>query len=202
MFVTTAHAQTTAPAPAATTLAPAGEPAAVHTETGHAEAGHGAFPPFNPEYFPSQILWLAITFTIFYLVLKRTILPRIGDILENRRDRIALDLQAAEGMKREADEAQAAYEQELAEARDRSHKIAQEARDAARADAEAERSKTEASLDASLEAAQARIAEIKRETLADVGQIAEDAAEVILADVLKIDVARDEIAGAIRAVRA
>ena len=93
-----------------------------HTGTAgdaHAEAraGHeGAFPPFDPSTFPSQLLWLAITFGLFYLFLKKVVLPRIGGILEVARDRIAQDLDQAARMKGEADAAVAAYEQELAEA--------------------------------------------------------------------------------------
>ena len=68
-------------------------------------------------HFPSQLLWLAITFGLFYLFLKRVVLPRVGGILEVRRDRIAQDLDQAARMKDEADAAVAAYEQELAEAR-------------------------------------------------------------------------------------
>ena len=39
--------------------------------------------------YPSQLLWLAITFGLFYLFLKRVVVPRIGGILEVRQDRIA-----------------------------------------------------------------------------------------------------------------
>ena len=46
--------------------------------------GHGkAFPPFDPTTFASQLLWLAITFGIFYLFMPKVIVPRIGGILEN-----------------------------------------------------------------------------------------------------------------------
>src|SRR5690606_29974529 len=102
----------------------------VHTETGVPDAGgHGSnFPPFDPSTFPSQLLWLAITFGLFYLFLKRVVLPRIGGILEVRRDRIAQDLDQASRMKEEADAAVAAYEQELAEARKKAASIAQEDR--------------------------------------------------------------------------
>ena len=62
------------------------------TETGH---GEGSFPPFEPASYPSQILWLAIIFGLFYLFLKRVALPRLGGILEVRRDRIAQDLAIA-----------------------------------------------------------------------------------------------------------
>lgn len=203
MFVTPSFAQTaTGQTDAVEDLPPASDEAAVHGETIHVEGEHGTFPPFNGEFFPSQLLWLAITFGIFYYVLQKVILPRIAGILENRRDRIALDLEAAERMKSDADEAQAAYEQELAEARERSHRIAQDARESARKDAERERAKLEAELDTKLEAAQTRIGEIKREALNDVGQIAEDVTETILNEVVRLDVPRDEVARAVQSVRA
>lgn len=202
MFVTPSFAQSATEGGDAVDLPPASDTAAVHGETVHVEGEHGAFPPFNSEFFPSQLLWLAITFGIFYYVLQKVILPRIAGILENRRDRIALDLEAAERMKSDADEAQAAYEQELAEARERSHKIAQDARESARRDAERERAKLETELDGRLDAAQARIGEIKRAALNDVGQIAEDVTETILTEVARLDVPRDDVARAVQSVRA
>ena len=100
MFVTDAYGQETAPAvegghgaerrrtPA--TAAPADAGHAAGTEVPH-EGGHGeaGFPPFDPSTFPSQILWLAITFGLFYLFLKKVIMPRLGGILEVRENRIA-----------------------------------------------------------------------------------------------------------------
>ncbi|WP_152044955.1 F0F1 ATP synthase subunit B [Aureimonas psammosilenae] len=200
MFVTPAFAQTESPdahgAHAGTEPLAPGEGAA-HTEVAH----EGAFPPFNPEYYPSQILWLAITFGVFFYVLKKTILPQIGETLNDRRSRVSADLDAASKMKTDADAAHAAYEQGLAEARIRSHAIATEARDNAKNSAEAERKRTEGALDAKLEEAQARIGEIKSRALGEVGQIAEDVTQSILADVAKLDVSREEAAGAVASVR-
>ncbi|MEH6719791.1 MAG: F0F1 ATP synthase subunit B [Aurantimonas endophytica] len=200
MFVSQAFAQTESPD--AVVVPPVDPAAPVTGEVVHVEEGHeGGFPPFETEYFPSQLLWLAITFGIFYLVLKKVILPRIAGILENRRDRIALDLEAADRMRADADEAQAAYEQELTEARDRAHKIALEAKESARADAESERKRIDGELDGKLGAAQVRIDDIKREALKDVGAIAEDATDAILREVARIEAPRAEIAGAVNAVR-
>ncbi|MBB3996960.1 F0F1 ATP synthase subunit B [Aureimonas pseudogalii] len=203
MFVTAAFAQAETPdAGHGATLMESPVPAtgeAIHVPEGsHEEAG---FPPMNPEFFASQILWLAISFGVFYYVLSKTILPRIAAILENRRERIAVDLDAAERMRADADEAQAAYEQELASARENSHRIAIEARDGARADADAQRKRIEAELDAKLEAAQAQIADVKARALADVDGIAEDAAETILAELTRLDVSREDVSRAVRSVR-
>jgi len=203
MFVTAAFAQAETPdAGHGATLMESPVPAtgeAIHVPEGsHEEAG---FPPMNPEFFASQILWLAISFGVFYYVLSKTILPRIAAILENRRERIAVDLDAAERMRADADEAQAAYAQELASARENSHRIAIEARDGARADADAQRKTIEADLDSRLESAQVRIAEVKTRALADVGTIAEDAAEAILNDIAGLGVSREDVSQAVRSVR-
>jgi F-type H+-transporting ATPase subunit b len=185
MFVTPGYAQETAPAegeahPAEGEAHPAEGTA--HTEQPH-DAGHeggGAFPPFDSSTFPSQLLWLAITFGLFYLFLKRVVLPRIGGILEVRRDRIAQDLDQAARMKEEADAAVAAYEQELAEARTRAGSIAQDARDSAKRDAEKERKRVEAELEKKLADAESRIAGIKENALKEVGTIAEDTTAAIV----------------------
>lgn len=166
------------------------------------EAGaHGesaGFPPFDASTFPSQLLWLAITFGLFYIFLKKVVLPRIGNILEVRRDRIASDLDQAARMKDEADAAIAAYEQELADARARAGSIGQEARDAAKAGAEAERKKVEADLDAKLASAEGRIASIKAGALRDVGTIAEDTAAAIVQELVGAKVDKAAVAEAVR----
>jgi len=193
----------------AQTQAPAHDPAAPAADSHGAaethagtEAGHGSgvFPPFDPAHFPSQLLWLAITFGLFFIFLKKVVLPRIGGILEVRRDRIAHDLDTAARMKEEADAAVAAYEQELADARAKSNKIAQDARDAAKAEADAERKQVEGGLNAKLADAEARIASVRASAMKDVGQIAEETASAILQSLVgKTDKAA--IAAAVKAAR-
>lgn len=179
MFVAPAYAQEQAPGTQSEPLTET--PAIVEGTTEHTEAGHKAvFPPFDTTLFPSQILWLAIIFGLFYLFLNKVVLPRLGHILEIRRDRIAQDLDTAARMKEEADAAVAAYEQELADARAKANVIGQEARDRAKAEAEASRRATEAGLDTRLAEAEARIASIKNAAMSEVGAIAEETAAAIV----------------------
>jgi len=208
MFVTPAYAQEAQPAEGES-HAPAGETQAApadahagetHTETG-AEHGSGVFPPFDPSNYPSQLLWLAITFGLFYLFLKKVIVPRIGGILEVRRDRIAQDLDQAARMKEDADAAVAAYEQELAEARANANTIGQAARDSAKADAETERKKVEADLEAKLAEAESRIGGIKSKAMSEVGNIAEDTATAIVQQLTGTKVDKPTVAAAVKAVR-
>lgn len=181
-----------------------GEATETHATTeahGGEHGGGGAFPPFDSSTYPSQLLWLAITFGLFYLFLKNVVVPRIGGILESRRDRIAQDLDQAALMKEQADEALAAYEQELATARSKATEIGQRARDEAKAEAEAERSRVTAELDGKLAASEKRIADIKSSAMKEVGSIAEDTAAEIVKSLVGGTVSKADITKAIKAVR-
>ena len=200
MFVTPAYAEST---PAGT--AEAGAPAVgeTHTETGVAhDAGHagGVFPPFDQTTYPSQLLWLAITFGIFYFLMQKVIVPRIGGILENRHDRIAQDLDEAGRLTAEADAAVETYEKELAVAKAKAHEIAGSARDAAKAKADADRAAIEADLAQKLVAAEARIGDIKAKAFADVGTIAEETASTIVDQLIGASAAgKSDVAAAVAA---
>nr|WP_200814081.1 F0F1 ATP synthase subunit B [Xaviernesmea oryzae] len=212
MFVTSAYAQT-APAapetPAAPGTAPAGDTHAapageVHTETGVAhegEHGGGTFPPFDATHFPSQILWLVITFGLFYLLMKKVIVPRVGGILEHRHDRIAQDLDEAARLKSEADTAVETYEKELAAARSKAHNIAETAREAAKTKAAADRAAIEAELAEKLTAAETSIGEIKAKAFAQVGQIAEETASAIVDQLIGGKANGDDIKAAVAAAK-
>lgn len=188
MFVATAYA--------------APQAALDQTHTSATEAEHGGseagFPPFDSSTYPSQLLWLAITFGLFYLFLKRVVLPRLGGIIEIRRDRIAKDLDQAARLKQEADAAIAAYEQGLAEARKRANQIGQQARDGAKGEAEAARRSVEAGLEAKLDEAEARIAGIKAAAMSDVGAIAEETAAAIVQALVGGSVSKAAVAAAVK----
>lgn len=165
-------------APADAAHAPAGE---THASTEVAgDHGTGIFPPFNPATFPSQLLWLAITFTALYFMMSRVAIPRIGGILESRRARIEGDLKEADRLRIESERAAAAYEAALAEARKNAHVIAEETRQGIRTDIEGKRAKVEADLSAKVATAEAGIAQSKAAALTNVDQIAADTAATLV----------------------
>lgn len=170
-----------------------------HTETGTESLGaeEAHFPPFNPEFFASQLLWLAICFIAFYYLMKRVALPRIGGILEVRRDRIASDLDHAQRLKEQSDDAIAAYEQALTSARQKAYGIAEEARAAAAKESDAKRSASEAELNEKLAAAERRIADIKTRALGEVNGIAVETAEAVVEALIGGKTPRDEIESAV-----
>src|SRR5215510_11588005 len=94
------------------------------------------FPPFDKQSFPSQLLWLVLSFLLLYLLMSRIALPRIASLLEARGKQVEADFNEANRLKAESDHTNAAYQQALAEARGRAQALAHEAHARALADAE------------------------------------------------------------------
>jgi F-type H+-transporting ATPase subunit b len=80
-------------------------------------------PQLNPLDWGPQLVWLVITFSILYGLMKWVALPRIGGLIAMRQEHIAHDLATADKFRRETDAAIAAYEQALAEAKQRAHQM-------------------------------------------------------------------------------
>ncbi len=173
-------------------------PAATGTLTEQPKPAEKApFPPFDKSTFASQLLWLAITFVVLYVVLARLAIPRIGGILRDRSSRIAGDIASAEKAKADSEAALAAYEKALASARSNASSIAEGARSEAKAAADAERAATEAELAGKLAAAEARIADIKAKALSEVGAIAGEATTAIVKALIDADVGKSDVDAAV-----
>jgi len=159
--------------------------------------GGGSFPPFDSSFFGSHLLWLFVCFGAFYYVVARVLVPQIGGVIETRRERIAADLTKAAEMKKQADDAVAAYEAALAEARQSAVVIAQKAGDEARAKAEQERKTAELALEKKLDKAESRIYKMREAALRDVGKIAEETAGDIIRHLTGTSVEDTRIAQAV-----
>ncbi len=158
-------------------------------------------PQLNPLDWAPQLIWLAITFSILYLLMKWVALPRIGSVIEMRRQRIAGDLETAERLRRETQEAIAAYEQALAEAKAKAHAIADEARNKLKDEVAAERADLERELAAKAVEAEARIHAAKISALKDVNAVAAETAAAIVQRLIGIAPAKPELASAVEAAR-
>jgi F-type H+-transporting ATPase subunit b len=157
---------------------------ATENTTAHTEAPgaphQGVFPPFNRETFPSQLFWLAICFVLLYLITARLVQPRIAGILDSRRNRVAGDLAEASRFRGESEQAMAAYEQALADARTRAQTIASETRERLQGEADRNRKSLEDQLNGRLAAAETQIAATKNTAMANVRGIATEAAAAIV----------------------
>jgi F-type H+-transporting ATPase subunit b len=150
------------------------------TEVPGGDHASAVFPPFETETFGGQLLWLAITFGLLYFLLSRLVLPRLTGIIEGRRESMARDLDEAAAMKTRAQEAGAAYENALAEAKTRAQSLAQETRNSLAAESEVKRKAIEADLADRLARSEASISARKAEAMVNVRAIARDTTAAIV----------------------
>ena len=166
--------------------------------SGESSGGQEAvFPPFDSATFTSTIFWLVMTFGVLYLIMSRTALPRVKEILRTRSAQIHGDLAAARSMREEALAASQAYDKTLGEARARSQALAAETRAKVKLQQDAKRTALEADLSHKLQAADARIADMKTAAMANVGQIATEAASSIVEHITGRPADADAVARAI-----
>ena len=59
-------------------------------------------PQLNPEFFVSQLFWLAVFFTFLLVFLWRVSLPRIATVLEKRQNKIDESLSSAKELQQQA----------------------------------------------------------------------------------------------------
>ena len=59
-------------------------------------------PQLNPEFFVSQLFWLAVFFTFLLVFLWRVSLPRIATVLEKRQNKIDENLSSAKELQEQA----------------------------------------------------------------------------------------------------
>ena len=156
------------------------QPETTQTEVGHQGGGHSNFPPFDASTFPSQIVWFFIAFGLLYWFMSKRALPQIGVVIENRKARIAKDLDEATTMQQKADAAAAAHEKTLAEARAKAQSLAQAARDQLAAESDGKRKALEDELAAKIAASERQIEATRAQAMTNVSGIAREAAGAIV----------------------
>ncbi len=147
----------------------------------------GGLPQFDPHWFPSQILWLAITFAAMYGIFSVLVLPAIGGTLETRRQRIEGDLASAERMKGEAEAAHKAFEASLDNARAEASRIVVDVHNALKARAESNAKAFRETMESEMAALETRLAKAKKAAMDDMHTIAAEVANEAARKIVGLD---------------
>ncbi|MSP47988.1 MAG: F0F1 ATP synthase subunit B' [Alphaproteobacteria bacterium] len=131
-------------------------------------------PQLNVADFAPQLVWLAITFAVLYLLMAKLALPKIGRAIDARAQRITADLDRATKLKDEAAGALAAYEKALAEARAQAQATIKAASERMRKDAESREGALTKKLAADTAAAEGRIRAARDQAMASLAHMAAD----------------------------
>jgi F-type H+-transporting ATPase subunit b len=157
----------------------------------------GHFPPFERETFASQLFWFAIAFVLLYVIISRLAIPRVGGIMDARRQSVEGDLAEAKRLKDSSDAAIAAYEKSLADARGRAQALANETREKYAKEADAARHDLDATLNTRIAAAEQAIAARRTAAMTNVHDIAVETAAAIVERLTGNAPAKDDVAKAV-----
>lgn len=165
---------------------PAGTAAevAAGVEKAAQEHAEGGLPQLNPETYPTQIFWLAVTFFLLLFLMSRVALPKVAEVLEARQEKITDDLEQAATLKGQAEAVLQAYEKSLVDARQHAQQLIAQVN----AQADADAAKAQADLAARLaeegRTREANIEAAKRTALTNIRFVAVDAAQAAVGRLL------------------
>lgn len=175
-------------------------PGAMALAAGPASAA--GLPQLDTSTYAPQVIWLAITFGVLYVLMTRVALPRISHVLEERRHKIDQNLEKAESLKGDAEAAAAAYEGAMADARARAGDVLGDVREGAARDAAERQAELGARLHADIQEAEAGIAEARDKAVAGIrdlaAEVAHSAAEKLAGETVDAGAVRSAVDAALK----
>jgi len=137
-------------------------------------------PQLDYHTFVPQLVWLAISFTVLYILMATLGLPKVRGAIEGRRQHLNGDLGRAAALKEEAEAALAAYQKVLADARAAAQETLRHTGERLAAEAAERQRQLAATLAEQIAAAEARIAAGKDAALADIRGIAAEVGSAVV----------------------
>lgn len=133
-------------------------------------------PQLDFSTFLPQIFWLFISLSFLYIVLSRYALPRVSDVIEERKDIIAQDIDSAKKFSSETDLAIEELNMKLSEAKINSQSLMNDSLQKIKESNEEKKAILLKEINDDIVAAEAKIQEKKEESLSEISSVSEDIA--------------------------
>ncbi len=133
-------------------------------------------PQLDFSTFLPQIFWLFINLSFLYIVLSRYALPRVSDVIEERKDIIAQDIDSAKKFSSETDLAIEELNMKLSEAKINSQSLMNNSLQEIKESNEEKKAILLKEINDDIVAAEAKIQEKKEESLSEISLVSEDIA--------------------------
>lgn len=148
----------------------------------HPGSTGGGMPQLNFSHplVVAQVVWLLLIFGLLYYTMAKVALPRVAEVLEQRRQRIDGDLEAAQAAKQRADVALEEHRAATAKARGEAQAAINAAVQQAQVAAAGQAEVMTARLNAQIGEAEARIAAARDSAMGALRQVAAETAEALV----------------------
>ena len=133
-------------------------------------------PQLDFSTFLPQIFWLFISLSFLYIILSRYALPRVSDVIEERKDIIAQDIDSAKEYSEESEKAIEELNLKLSEAKTSSQNLINKSIQDIKEDSEIKKSSLIKEINNEISEAEGEIKEKKETALAEISSISESLA--------------------------
>jgi len=156
--------------------------------SGECFGAEGGMPQLNPEYWVSQIFWVILIFGTLYVILWRTILPKINENLENRKSQILTDLDDAQKFEDQSKEKLSDYNKILNQAKQEAKKILDGTRTKVNRDIENKKKQFNLEIKKEIEKAEKEIKTLQLSSIKNINKIAIETSSEIVRKILGTEV--------------
>ena len=151
-------------------------------------------PQLDFSTFLPQIFWLFISLSFLYIVLSRYALPRVSDVIEERKDIIAHDIDSAKEYSEESEKAIEELNLKLSEAKTSSQNLINKSIQDIKEDSEIKKSSLIKEINNEISEAEGEIKEKKETALAEISSISESLAIEMLENLSVGEIDKGKIA--------
>ena len=148
----------------------------------------GGMPQLNPDYWVSQIFWVILIFGMLYVILWRTILPKINENLENRKSQILTDLDNAQKFEDKSKEKLSDYNKILNQAKQEAKKILDATKTKVNRDIENKKNQFNLEIKKEIEKAGKEIKTLKLSSIENINKIAIETSSEIVRKIMSTEV--------------
>ena len=157
-------------------------------------------PQLNPEFWLSQAFWLVLVFAILYLIIWKTILPKISDNLENRKKTISSDLEEAQNLKKLAEERYEEYKKLINDAKNEAGKIISENKLKLDQDLNNKKIQIQKEIDREITEVEKEIKNFKQKSLESISKISKEISSEVIKKVLNTEINESNLSAIVEEV--
>ena len=157
-------------------------------------------PQLNPDYWLSQIFWVILIFATLYLILWRSVLPKIDKNLENRRSQILTNLDDAQKFKDQSEKKIDYYNKVLDQTKQQAKKILDKTIKKINHDIENKKNQFNLEIEKEIKNAEKEIKDMKFSSLKDINKIAIEISPKIVRKIVNVEINTSSVSAIVEEV--
>ena len=147
-------------------------------------AADEGMPQLNPEFWAAQIFWLVLIFSTLYIAISKIFLPKIINVIENRKLKIVTDIDEAQKLKESAENKLKEYNQVIENSKKEAQKLMRDNKKQLDIDIEQKKQKFTEEIEKELINVEQEIKELKKTSLLSINKIATEITNDLLKKIM------------------